>query len=89
MHRVAFSPLARRANAAFICSVNIYTRAEASLKVAEKGGEGGEERRGVRGKGGIGEGPAGGWGGGKAGLGLGLWAGAGGWGLGLGGQTQL
>ena len=41
--------------------------------MAEKGGEGGEERRGVRGKGGIGEGPAGGWGGGKAGLGLGLW----------------
>ena len=28
--------------------------------MAEKGGEGGEERRGVRGKGGIGEGPAGG-----------------------------
>ena len=28
--------------------------------MAEKGGEGGEERRVVRGKGGIGEGPAGG-----------------------------
>ena len=38
--------------------IYIYTRAEASLKVAEKGGEGGEERRVVRGKGGIGEGPA-------------------------------
>ncbi len=30
--------------------------------MAEKGGEGGEERRGVRGKGGIGEGPAAGGG---------------------------
>ena len=29
-----------------------YTRAEASLKVAEKGGEGGEERRGGGGEGG-------------------------------------
>ena len=47
-----------------------HTRAEASLKVAEKGGEGGEERRGVRGKEGIGEEPAGG---GKAGLGAGGW----------------
>ena len=27
--------------------IYIHTRAEASLKVAEKGGEGGEERRGV------------------------------------------
>ena len=45
--------------------------------MAEKGGEGGEERRGVRGKGGIGEGPAAGRGGGKAGW-LGLGAGAGG-----------
>ena len=60
----------------------MHTRAEASLKVAEKGGEGGEERRVVRGKGGIGAGPAGGWQ---------SWLGAvgSGWGcgLGLGGQT--
>ena len=35
-----------RANASLICSINIYTRAEASLKVAEKGGEGGEGRGG-------------------------------------------
>ena len=45
-------------------SVYIYNFiAEAPLKVAEKGGEGGEERRRVRGKGGIGEGPAAGGGG--------------------------
>ena len=60
--------------------IYIYTRAEASLKVAEKGGEGGEERRVVRGKGGIGEGRRGegrGGGGGVAKLGCGLWAVAG------------
>ena len=34
--------------------IYIYTRAEAPLKVAEKGGEGGEDRRGGRGKEGIG-----------------------------------
>ena len=55
--------------------------------MAEKGGEGGEERRGVRGKGGIGEGPAGGVAKLARAGGGGLWAG--GCGLGLGGQTQL
>ena len=53
----------------------------APLKVAEKGGEGGETRGGG-GKGGAAEG-------GVAKLGCGLGAGAGGCGLGLGGQTQL
>ena len=62
--------------------IYIYTRAEAPLKVAEKGGEGGEERRGGRG---IGEGSAGGrgWQSWLAGWGWG-W----GWGLGLGARAR-
>ena len=55
--------------------------------MAEKGGEGGEERRGVRGKGGIGEGRRrGGGGGGKGGGGGG--GGGGDKGNGLGGQRS-